>query len=370
MLMLAAGNLQAQVNLPASINFSFNDPVKWSDGIAEDGDGGSSNINGITMQIFPATASFAVLPNATMVWHNATYYTSPPSDNFTGITPGPDVQVTNNGVPAMVIKSSSQAVNFNLQSIRLLDWGGTSPVLATYDNGVLKGTISPLLPTDGTSLTLSQPTTLPANLFQNIDEIRMYPQGGQPVFWIAVNNISLGSAPLPVNLTRFDATVLKDQSVQLQWETAMERNARDFTIEESLDAVTFYPIGTVAAAGDLATGKAYSFLTQKIAQKVFLRLKQSDKDGQTIYSKVIMVTPNIGKEAVAVYPNPATNRVYVQAEESISDIILYSLSGNQVKAVKASGKNASFTITELPQGSYTVAVRCGASTYHILLVKQ
>jgi len=106
----------AQVALPVTLNFSADAAATWSDGIAQDGEGGSSKISGLDIQIFAANSSFAVLPGATMIWHNNSYLSS--SDGtFSGLTPGPDVPVTNNGVPAMVIRSTSTAKNFSLAAI-------------------------------------------------------------------------------------------------------------------------------------------------------------------------------------------------------------------------------------------------------------
>ena len=66
-----------QVNLPYTLNFTANDAANWADGIAPDGDGGIANINGIDFQIYASnTGSFSLLPGATMLWHNNSYYLS------------------------------------------------------------------------------------------------------------------------------------------------------------------------------------------------------------------------------------------------------------------------------------------------------
>jgi hypothetical protein len=263
--------------------------------------------------------------------------------------------MTNNGVPAMVIKSSSQAVNFNLQSIRLYDWGGISPVIATYNNGALIGSISPSLPTDGTAVVLSQAGALTPSLFQNIDEIRMYPQGGNSAFWIAMNNISLGtSTPLPVSLTRFDATLQQDNKVQLSWETAMENNSKDFIIEQSTDGINFNKAGSLAAMGNNDVRTTYSFTTQPISQKSFFRLKQNDKDGQSVYSRITMATPIGHNNALTVYPNPATNRLYITSMNELRELHIYSLNGMLVKKVTTNEKTFMINISDLPAGFYHI----------------
>lgn len=365
---LTCAQLNAQVNLPATLTFTNNATALWSDGVAEDGDGGSSNINGITLQIYATTAAFTPLSGATMMWQDATYFTGP--NNFTGITPGPDPTMTNNGVPAMVIKSSSQAVNFNLQSIRLYDWGGISPVIATYNNGILIGSISPSLPTNGTAVVLSQSGALTPSLFQNIDEIRMYPQGGNPAFWIAMNDISLGATPLPVSLTRFGATLQQDNKVKLSWETAMELNSKDFIIEQSIDGINFKEAGSVTAMGNSNVTTIYSFLTRPIAQKSFFRLKQMDRDDQSAYSKIAIATPIDHNSTLTVYPNPATNQLYVTSLNELNEFHIYNLTGVLAKTVTAKGKAIVINIADLPPGSYHLHGETATGVEHATFIKR
>jgi hypothetical protein len=365
---LTCAQLNAQVNLPATLTFTNNATALWSDGIAEDGDGGSSNINGITLQIYATTAAFTPLSGATMMWQDTSYFTGP--NNFTGITPGPDPTMTNNGVPAMVIKSSSQAVNFNLQSIRLYDWGGISPVIATYNNGILIGSISPSLPTDGTAVVLNQAGALTPSLFQNIDEIRMYPQSGNPAFWIAMNNISLGATPLPVSLTRFDATLQQNNKVKLSWETAMERNSRDFTIEESTDGINFKEAGSVVAMGNSDVTTRYSFVTQPITQKSFFRLKQNDKDGQSVYSKISIAAPVDNNIELTVYPNPATNQLHVVSLNELNEYHIYNLTGISVKTAAAKGRTIVISISDLPAGAYRLHGKTATGVEHATFIKK
>src|SRR5690606_17947714 len=106
----------AQVPLPVTLNFTSNSTAAWSDGIAQDGDGGSSKISGLDIEIFAADASFNKLAGSIITWKNNTYYYS--GDNtFNAITVGPDMTVTNDGVPAMIIRSSDNSKNFSLKSI-------------------------------------------------------------------------------------------------------------------------------------------------------------------------------------------------------------------------------------------------------------
>src|SRR5665213_3159978 len=167
----------AQVSLPYTLAFSSDDVAHWTDGIAQDGDGGTSKINGLSVQIYTASADHTTLyPGSTIVWHDNTYYASS-TGSYTGITSGPDVAATTNGVPAMVIKSTDNSVNFFLQSIDLYDWGYTNVItIETYDNGTKVGSVD-FTPDPGYyPLTVSQSGLLNAAYFSNIDEIRFFPK--------------------------------------------------------------------------------------------------------------------------------------------------------------------------------------------------
>ncbi|HLG40395.1 MAG TPA: hypothetical protein VI461_12035, partial [Chitinophagaceae bacterium] len=205
----------AQVNLPYTLQFNSNDASNWSDGIAQDGDGGTQNINGLDIQIFAANTSFGVLTGSTMTWHNNTYLGSA-DGSYTALTPGPDVAVTNNGIPAMVIKSSNAANNFSLTSLKLYDWGGASPVtIAGYNNGTLIGSVDVSFDQiNWTTETITQSDVLTPSIFQNLDEVRFFPQSASE-FWLSFNDIGLAapSFTLPVQLISFNATVKNNTSV-------------------------------------------------------------------------------------------------------------------------------------------------------------
>lgn len=230
--------VNAQVNLPHTLVFQNND-ANWSDGIAEDGDGGSGNINGLNIQIYAAGETFSLFPGSTMRWHDNNYFFSN-DPAYHGITPGPDIDVTTNGVPAMVMRSDNPANNFSLQSIRLYDWGGTTPhIIAAYDNGALVGSIEVAFDIiDYAPKTISQNDELTPAFFGNIDEIRFYPKSPNTVFYLSLNNISLAapSSTLPVKLEYFTGRKgHNNQPFYLEWATSSEEKT---AISKSKKAVT------------------------------------------------------------------------------------------------------------------------------------
>lgn len=127
-------------------------------------------------------------------------------------------------------------------------------------------------------------------------------------------NIWNQAVPLPVTLTGFKAEAVSGQSVHCKWSTASEKNNDFFTIERSRDGKEFTEAGRVAGAGNSSTVQTYFFTDNSpLSGTSYYRLKQTDFDGQFTYSNVEMVKQSIGSSDFTIYPNPATDRVSVQA---------------------------------------------------------
>jgi len=84
---------------------------------------------------------------------------------------------------------------------------------------------------------------------------------------------------LPIELLSFKGRPEKDR-VMLSWETATETNNDYFTIEKSLDGVSWEPIGTVPGAGTSLFTNTYEFpdFHPDIGTNYY-RLSQTDYDG-------------------------------------------------------------------------------------------
>jgi hypothetical protein len=362
-LCMAFQRLGAQVNLPYTLHFTSDNPVNWSDGIAQDGDGGTSNINGLDIQIYAADASFNKLAGSTITWHDNNYFYSNTA-GYTAITPGPDATVTSNGVPAMVIKSSSQSVNFSLQSIQLYDWGGVSPVrIATYNNGTLVGSIDVSFDlVNWTAKTISQSDALTPALFNHVDEVRFYPAptSGASTFWLSMNNIALAGPAIvmPVSLTYFKGRAVSNNTALLEWETAQEQNAAHFDIEQSANGTLFTKLATVQAKGNSNTATRYQYnYTGNLLSPSYFRLKEVDEDGKTSYSSIISITNGSNGEFIRIAPNPAPDGIAsVTAAGRIHSITLFSAAGIKMKSLPVNGNQASLNLSTFAKGIYYLLI--------------
>jgi len=124
--------------------------------------------------------------------------------------------------------------------------------------------------------------------------------------YILVGKIS----PLPIELLSFEA-ICNNNSVNLLWSTASEKNNDYFTIERSSDGITFQTVLTVKGAGNSNQVINYSAVdVQPLGGIAYYRLKQTDYDGKFEYSQIIVTcNGSLGNTNgnINVYPNPASS---------------------------------------------------------------
>jgi hypothetical protein len=91
-------------------------------------------------------------------------------------------------------------------------------------------------------------------------------------------------APLPVELTRFDARP-EIGGIALDWQTASELNNESFTVEHSRDGQRFHALAVLPGAGTTSFPQAYTWVhSQPNTGDNYYRLRQTDFDGAFTYS--------------------------------------------------------------------------------------
>ena len=118
--------------------------------------------------------------------------------------------------------------------------------------------------------------------------------------------ISDQSAPLPVELARFEA-VREGADAALSWATASEKNNRGFAVEVSTGG-EFRELAFVAGAGSSSAPRAYAFRDREAgkAGPRYYRLRQLDFDGTASFSPVraLAFGEGSGPSALSAAPNP------------------------------------------------------------------
>lgn len=229
---------------------------------------------------------------------------------------------------------------------------GTNTILVTFGNTA--GNVSVNISNDCESV--------PASLAVNPTSCIFYAGGNSDgfAFTLAFN------IPLPIELIAFEGSVMNG-IVHLNWTTASELNNDYFTVERSQNGEKFETLTLIPGAGTTTVSQTYSAEDKSpFIGKSYYRLRQTDYDGKTSISKIILIEVqerNTG--VVALYPNPINNTntltvVYVGNESEEIVINVTDISGKTLhrKPVAVnSGENFIPLLTEFQsRGVYLVEV--------------
>lgn len=177
---------------------------------------------------------------------------------------------------------------------------------------------------------------------------------------------------LPVTLTYFTAIAIKDR-VELQWETAMERNNHFFSVERSKDAIHFSKIAHVEAAGNFAGSSKYSWTdNDPLMGTSYYRLKQTDFDLTSTDSRIRVVTIS-SLAGTFVYPNPAQDLLTVMDEMNRKDDRFYQifdLNGRVVVDKKPLGTQKMIDLTQLLPAAYIIRVDNQSEVKEFKIIKK
>ncbi|MGK0364152.1 MAG: hypothetical protein ACI85O_001208 [Saprospiraceae bacterium] len=138
---------------------------------------------------------------------------------------------------------------------------------------------------------------------------------------------------LPVELTQFTGQQ-KDESIHLEWQTAMEMNSAGFSIEHSDGKNGWNNIGYVRAAGESYALTDYTFLHKSpISGKNQYRLRAEDFDDSFAYSAVTTVNIDQATNDLTVSPNPFSKDITFQINSNSDEnavLKVFDISGKIV----------------------------------------
>jgi len=166
--------------------------------------------------------------------------------------------------------------------------------------------------------------------------------------------IASTSSALPIGLLRFEDKCINSIHT-VEWATATETSNDYFTIETSFNGETWSSIAEVNGQGNSSTEVSYRYrIPEGVSAGNYLRLKQTDFDGQFTVSAPISATPCLEKSAeLLVYPNPTRDVLNVNFStgfEENATYIIFSLTGTVVS--QGVLRNGAINVSEVPPGSY------------------
>jgi Secretion system C-terminal sorting domain len=137
----------------------------------------------------------------------------------------------------------------------------------------------------------------------------------------------------------------------LNWETATEMSTESFDIQQMMPDNSFKTIGTIKAKGKATI---YTFTNEKpLADINYYRLKINDTDEKKAFSKTISLENPFILRGPLVYPNPASDVLFIENAEN-QDIEIVNVLGQSVMSVSKNMNHSSLTIHHLKSGVYFI----------------
>ena len=136
--------------------------------------------------------------------------------------------------------------------------------------------------------------------------------------WVGVDDIEVlaeSQIPLPVGLSGLQA-VRDGDSIRLKWQAYSEQHNSGFGIEYATDGSHFQATGflpSLSPDGNSVTPLQYNYTFRNDAPLLFIRLKQTDQDGHSVYSGVVKVSADVADQfrIIKVFPVPFINTMNV-----------------------------------------------------------
>ena len=156
---------------------------------------------------------------------------------------------------------------------------------------------------------------------------------------------------LPIELTYFEV-LQNGNELFFEWETATETNNDYFTIEQSLDGVSFHEIARITGAGTTSSYTLYEYSYPiSIEGIVYFRLKQTDYNGDYSYSNIKTIDV-VGNSPLRMYPIPAL--AYITIEGDYESVQFVDVNGVIHTPQRAEGNT--YPLTSFPKGMFFAIV--------------
>lgn len=175
-----------------------------------------------------------------------------------------------------------------------------------------------------------------------------------------------GGSTLPVSLTRFSATAVNNQFIQLSWATASETNNKGFYLLRSEDAQHFETLTWVDGQGNSLVEQQYSFNDANVLPNklYYYKLQQLDFDGRSNYSHIVAAALNKTQNWIIgqPFPNPTSQSTSIQvfAEDNMDfEVMVYNQLGQliELKQYNTSTKLLELNTASWSEGIYLVVLK-------------
>jgi len=185
---------------------------------------------------------------------------------------------------------------------------------------------------------------------------------------LGIDNFSFSNIILPVKFSGFNLYNGNKNNI-ISFTTASETNNDYFTIERSVDGITYEAIGEIKGAGNSSKELSYEFTDEKpLTGLNYYRIKQTDYDGKYSYSEVRSVRFTDGA-SVTVSPRTTEGRVDITTDMEDYNVEVYTAAGAQVKAFTGMNADQSISIEDLKAGIYFLRVSSTTASETVRVIK-
>ena len=189
-----------------------------------------------------------------------------------------------------------------------------------------------------------------------------------------INNNS-DATPLPVSLIYFTGFFNNSEEVELKWTTASESNNNYFTLERSLDGLTFSAIGNILGNGTAPGVNKYQYTDRNDEIKgdsYHYRLSHTTLDGTKNNLEAILIKRESKPFKIWVYPTPVqqAKNIHIDFEglqEGIYTIAILNTSGERIIQdqvnINYNFQSMEIETSNIPNGLYIIHIFSTANTF-------
>ncbi|BDS11182.1 T9SS type A sorting domain-containing protein [Aureispira anguillae] len=175
---------------------------------------------------------------------------------------------------------------------------------------------------------------------------------------------SFNPSVFPIELNHWQAKVVRNNNVQLNWVTASEINNALFEIEHALPTSgvpNFQVIGTIEGAGTTNLAQYYDYKVSNLTNGVhYFRLKQIDFDGTTTYSPIKAATIKGIEQTMSVYPTSltsSTSSLFVKVNlEGSHQVRIYNLMGAVIESFTSNFSAKQYNELKIDAAKYETGI--------------
>ncbi|MCX6318331.1 MAG: choice-of-anchor I family protein [Bacteroidetes bacterium] len=164
---------------------------------------------------------------------------------------------------------------------------------------------------------------------------------------------------LPVNWITVSGTLNSNKQPVLKWKV-QESNVVGYTIEKSLNGISFSPAGSISSSGDGVHDYLFTE-NSSLAGTAWYRIRQTGLDGRVSYSVIIKL--NTAADLITIYPNPVKDKLVMNIPPSLHHtmIKLYNAAGKLQAQWQLTAQSNTLDVNHLANGVYLLHFSDGTS---------